>query len=413
MSKNQPTESQKEAIQAITSWFKKESKKKQIFRLFGYAGTGKTTITRLAIEELGLSLSDVSFAAFTGKAALVMNRHGIPASTIHRLIYRVREKDRTKYRELKQKIKGTKDKDKLSLLQAELRKERRELQKPIFELNYESKVVDCKLIVLDEVSMVGSDLGRDLLSFGKPILVLGDPGQLPPIKDTGFFTDCEPDVLLTEIHRQAAESPIIQLATMARQGVPIPPKRFSPLVLRTSRRSADPHHLLNADQVICSRNATRRKLNWRMKQTAGFDSVYPTGSGEKLICLKNRHDLGLLNGMFLELSHVRDLDHLSFSARVTLEDGTELEEAIPFYKGHFDQYVEPDEDRYSQDYFQIRDFGLAEIDWGYAITCHKAQGSQWKNIVVVNEGYGRSREDYSRWLYTAITRAEEGLVILG
>ena len=66
--------------------------------------------------------------------------------------------------------------------------------------------------------MVDEDLGRDLLSFGKPVLVLGDPAQLPPVKGGGFFTEAEPDVMLTEVHRQAADNPIIRAvhATSAR-----------------------------------------------------------------------------------------------------------------------------------------------------------------------------------------------------
>ena len=80
---------------------------------------------------------------------------------------------------------------------------------------------DLRLIVLDEVSMVGDQMACDLMSFGKPILVVGDPGQLPPIQGEGAFTKDMPDVMLTEIHRQAAESAVIRLATMARQGEPI------------------------------------------------------------------------------------------------------------------------------------------------------------------------------------------------
>jgi len=404
---------QQNAIKQVIHWYKHETKQKQIFRLFGYAGTGKTTLTKLVIEELGLNQSRVAFLAFTGKAALVMQRHGIPAATIHSSIYKVHEKDRTVYKKLKAKLKAAKTEAARTEIKRKLASEKRELQKPIFILDEESPISDVSLIVLDEVSMVGEELGNDLLSFQKPILVLGDPGQLPPIKDLGFFTEHEPDAMLTEIHRQAAESPIIQIATMARKGEVIPPIKFSNSVLRTTRQSANPDILLRADQVICSRNVTRRKFNTHMKIAAGFHSPYPTGQGEKLICLKNQRNLGLYNGMFLSLKHIKDLSPIAFSAETTPEFGKKLLQPVPFYKGHFDDYVEPMAERYSQDYFQIRDNHLVEIDWGYVITCHKAQGSQWKNVVVINEGFGRNRETYARWLYTAITRAEEGLVILG
>ena len=96
-----------------------------------------------------------------------------------------------------------------------------QMKKPRFALNPQSDAAHARLIVLDEVSMVGEEMARDLMSFGKPILVLGDPGQLPPINGEGAFTNDAPDVMLTEIHRQAGESAIIRLATMARQGEPI------------------------------------------------------------------------------------------------------------------------------------------------------------------------------------------------
>ena len=73
-------------------------------------------------------------------------------------------------------------------------------------------------------------------------------------------------------------------------------------------------------------------------------------------------------------------------------------------------YVQFDRDRLTRDHRDMR--GLVESSWGYAITCHKAQGSQWENVVVYDDGLGRTAEDRNRWLYTAITRAERGLVIL-
>jgi hypothetical protein len=152
--------------------------------------------------------------------------------------------------------------------------------------------------VLDEVSMVGDGDGRDLLAFGKPILVLGDPGQLPPVKGTGFFTEAAPDVMLTEVHRQAEDSPILRLATLARQGRRSL-RRHDDQVWKMSRHEVSPAQMLQGGQVICGTNATRRRLNTAMKGAAGFEADYPTGGGEKIICLRNRHDLGLINGMYL------------------------------------------------------------------------------------------------------------------
>jgi len=170
--------------------------------------------------------------------------------------------------------------------------------------------------------------------------------------------------------------------------------------------------MLQGGQVICGTNATRRWLNTAMKRAAGFGVDYPTGSGEKIICLKNRHDLGLINGMFLTLTQVRQDpdDAFAFSAMVETEDGTSIGERQSFWRGEYADHIAFDPERGRREW-QVRR-GLIESSWGYAITCHKSQGSQWENVVVFDDGFGRTAEDRSRWLYTAITRAEKGLVIL-
>jgi exodeoxyribonuclease-5 len=147
-----------------------------------------------------------------------------------------------------------------------------------------------------------------------------------------------------------------------------------------------------------------------MKRAAAFDTTYPVGSGEKIICLKNRHDLGLINGMFVSLADIRDEGALSFSAAITTEDGATISGRQHLYKGHYDDHVHLDPERFRRDWKEMR--GLIESVWGYAITCHKSQGSQWENVIVYDDGLSRTAEDRARWLYTAITRAERGLVIL-
>ncbi len=182
------------ALNAVANWLKDEPGSNgtpQVFRLFGYAGTGKTTLARHLAEHAD---GEVKFAAFTGKAASVMRGKGCKgASTIHSLIYRARESGE---------------------------------EIPSFDLWDDAPASKAELIVIDECSMVDAELGRDLLSFGVPVLVLGDPAQLPPIQGGGFFTEAEPDVMLTEVHRQAEGDPIIRLSMNIRAGEYLEPGRY-------------------------------------------------------------------------------------------------------------------------------------------------------------------------------------------
>lgn len=421
-----PSPQQQAAIRAVVDWFRHRTRHRQVFRLFGYAGTGKSTITAAAIAALGLEpmghddgTGGVLFAAFTGKAALVMTRKGTPASTIHSLVYRVSEATPAEIARVEAELAGLRSSlartgpaerafAETAIARLEIRLA--DIHKPTFVLNEQSRLRDADLLVLDEVSMVGPEMAADLLAFGKPVLVLGDPGQLPPIKGQGAFTDAAPDLMLTEIHRQAGESAVVRLATMARPGEPIPAGAHDEHVWKLPRNAVGPAQMLRGGQVICGRNSTRLWLNGAMKAAAGFPAAYPAGGAEKLICLRNRHDLGLVNGMFVALADIRDEGPLAFTAAATTEDGAAVPGRQRFYKGHYDDHVRLEPDRARRDWREVR--GLVETTWGYAITCHKAQGSQFPTVVVFDDGLGRTAGDRARWLYTAITRAEWGLVIV-
>jgi exodeoxyribonuclease-5 len=174
--------------------------------------------------------------------------------------------------------------------------------------------------------------------------------------------------------------------------------------------------MLAADQVIVGTHARRRELNNLMKLAAGFPEPLPTGRGEKIIGLKNEHEHGLFNGQFVSLASIRPGGELFFEADIRTEDGDVLE-GQPVYRGYFDDHVAYDKDRELRDCWVKRD--LAETDWGWAITCHKAQGSGFGNVVVDDRGFGHWLRDCDggelcrQWLYTAITRAAEKLTIIG
>jgi exodeoxyribonuclease-5 len=155
-----------------------------------------------------------------------------------------------------------------------------------------------------------------------------------------------------------------------------------------------------------------------MRAAAGLGGTYlPTGAAEKIICLKNQNDLGLINGMFLTLEDIVDEGSIFFSAVVTTEDGVHVGRMdgegrgrLHIYKGHFEDHIAHDAGRHDRDWKEKR--LLTEATFGWAITAHKAQGSQWENVIVWDDGLGRTDLDRRRWLYTAITRAERGLVLL-
>lgn len=427
------TDRQAEAIRMIVDWFNNRTAEQQVFRLFGFAGTGKTTIMHKAIEALNFSVHDteVMFGAFTGKASLVMRRHGLPrARTIHSMIYSVSEATEAEIDEANKLLVskqlavadlafGSTERFCMDAEIGALELRIKDMKKPRFGLNEQSEVRDAKLVVLDEVSMVGQDMAKDLLSFEKPILVLGDPGQLPPIRGEGAFTMQNPDIMLTEIHRQAAESPIIRLATMARQGQPINFDRYSEAVWKMHMGRLTPEQMLKASQVICGKNATRRDLNNRLRSAAGFDIYNPLPvQGEKLICLKNDGERDLINGMFLEAINCEwatyDVEKYRFMAQLRDADdhGNLIAGGAPqmVYGGHFLDQLQFDEKRLERDYKTRKK--LIEATFGWAITCHKAQGSQWENVIVWDDGLGQTQTDRNKWLYTAITRAESGLIIM-
>lgn len=354
-----------DALQSVNQWFKNDTKQKQIFRVFGYAGSGKTTLAKHFADNInGL----VAYAAFTGKAALMMRKNGCEgASTIHSLIYHTRE-------------------DKKGLI--------------TFELNKASIIKDADLIVIDECSMVDAKIAKDLMSFKKPILVLGDPAQLPPVKGAGYFTECEPDIMLTEIHRQAKDNPIIYLATEIRNGRIPDYGDYGDSRIVNKLNSQD---ALNADQVIVGKNDTRHTLNKKIRKMRGIDAILPV-VGEKLICLKNDHSLGIFNGGMFSVDNIQVQKYEQNFMFMALESDDENARTIPVkvHKSFFtDEVLVPHWKTLKE---------TQEFDYGYAITCHKSQGSQWENVLIYDESW-MFRDDSKRWLYTAITRASEKVTL--
>jgi exodeoxyribonuclease-5 len=257
--------------------------------------------------------------------------------------------------------------------------------------------------VIDECSMVDEDLGRDLLSFGTPVLVLGDPGQLPPVSGGGFFTEQEPDVLLETIHRQARDNPIIDLAQLVREGKELSYGSFGSSQV-INRREVDQSEVLAADQVLVGTNKTRRRYNQRLRDLKEFQGALPA-SGDKLVALRNDPAKGLLNGSLWQVVSAPNSSKPFMNLLIASEDdGMEKQSAkIKVLKAAFEN---PEEEVPWQTKRRYDDF-----DYGYALTTHKSQGSQWDNVYLFDESWA-FREHSQRWLYTAITRAAEKITIV-
>ncbi len=368
---------QDDALLAASRWLKAGDR--QVFRLFGYAGTGKTTLARHLAEGVD---GDVLFAAFTGKAAQVLRSRGASkASTIHSLIYRPKGEETVEDEETGKK----------EVL-------------PMFSLNRQSPLSKAALIIIDECSMVDEDLGRDLLSFGTSVLVLGDPGQLPPVSGGGFFTEHEPDILLEEIHRQARDNPIIELARQVREGNQVMIGDYGDAAKVISKSNVDTDEVLAADQVLVGINKTRRLYNQRLRDLKDFEGPLPA-AGDKLVCLRNDPKKGLLNGSLWQVTSAARTVKPAMNILIRTEnEGVDRHSAkVKLLKSAFE---EPEREIPWQIKRRHDDF-----DYGYALTVHKAQGSQWENVYLFDESYA-FREHRDRWLYTAITRAAEQLTIV-
>jgi exodeoxyribonuclease-5 len=356
---------QADAIDQVGRWLKQGEP--QVFRLFGYAGVGKTTLARHIAEG---ARGETAFAAFTGKAALVMRSKGCAgATTIHALIYRASEG-----------AEGA----------------------PTFTLNADGPASKAGLIVIDECSMVDAELARDLLSFGKPILVLGDPFQLPPVKGAGFFTDGAPDVMLTQIHRQAQDNPIIRLSEVVRSGGELSVGDYGETRV-IPRAAVDPAQVLGADQVLVGVNRTRRAYNQRMRDLKGFCEPLPV-VGDRLVCLRNDRTKGLINGGLWRVEALGGVkkDFVKMTLR-SEDEGSRSTVKAAVLKAFF-------EGKEGELGFALRRES-DEFDYGYALTVHKAQGSQWDDVMLFDESFA-FREHRARWLYTGLTRAARKLTVV-
>lgn len=365
---------QEQAIKAVKKWLA-DPHGPQIFRLFGSAGVGKTTLAvHLAADVPGLVL----FGCYTGKASLVMRKKGCyNAMTLHSMIYRPQQDELT--------------------------------GKLHFSWNGDSDACWASLIVVDEVSQVDEKMATDLLRFGRKVSVLGDPAQLPPVGGAGYFINAEPDFMLTEVHRQAADNPIIRMCTDVREGRGLQLGTYgeSKVLLRGDvDRETMQRYVLSADQVLCGMNRTRASLNARIRQLKGIagDPVdWLPAPGERLVCLRNNREKNLFNGSMRETQRVQTFDkYVEMRVKSLDEEGMSPVD-VATLRCFFDG-TDKDVD------WRVK-MGWDEFTYGWALSVHKSQGSAWDDVLVYDESTV-FREDANKWLYTAISRAAEKVTVL-
>lgn len=359
----------------------------------GYAGAGKSTLVRFIIEALDVPEEDVCYATFTGKAAQVLLKKGNKnVSTLHKLLYKSFPRPDGTF-----------------------------VRIPVEEIPY-------KIVIVDEVSMAPKTIMELLFKYDVHIICLGDPFQLPPVdkNEDNHLLD-NPHIFLDEIMRQAQESEIIRLTMDIREKKPLHAMQGNEVII-VPQYELNTGMLQWADQIICGTNATRISINNQMRELTGKNGG--PQDGDKIICLRNYWEIfadnedPLINGTIGVLNN-------SFSTFYQLPryvGGQQLSVLIANFNtdsgSHFDS-LEMDKLMIStgettldwKTSFKLsknpktRHLVPLEFTYGYAITCHKSQGSEWDKVLVVEEKFPFDKEEHARWLYTAATRAAEKLVI--
>lgn len=396
------TRSQETAFHRIMSWYTTGISK--VFRLGGPAGSGKSYLIKLIAEEVGMSRC--LLITPTGKASNNLIKSGLHSHTIHSQIYTASSEDKIKVKGdwdiLMDEVMNMSDEEVDKLQKSgELQRREESTRRPTiydvnnvdYTLNKPETLEQYQLFIIDEGSMVGEKLLADIMSFNKPILLVGDPHQLQPVNDVSVFTDC--DFYLTDIVRQAQGSPVIWLSQQILQGT-IPSGVFGTSQVRHGEATLD--ELRYADEVLTDTNAARDKLNHKIRPLyiSMRELCEPFAIGDKIICrtnqdLKSNAGFVLTNGAQGYLTKLKNvsMDRLVYSIVMSsweLGDfsfrGTQRPELFK------------------------RDERPAKIELAYAITVHLSQGSEWDNVI-----YAVSKKPTRSALYTAVTRAKNSVLV--
>lgn len=362
------TMGQADFLDGVDKFIYHQAPRKEYLSLSGFPGTGKSYIILELYKRYKDKLSMI-YAVRVGKAVSRLSVQGVPTRTIHSLFYDV---DNSK-NELAFKL------------------------KPELDKHYD-------LIIIDEFSTVDKEMWEDILSFHIPVIVVGDADQLPPI-GTELPHLRVADYRLDEILRQSADSPIIKLARSIVEGSPFTkglyksPDGKSKVLICDAYEIPD-SALMKADQIICGTNKHRDELNKKMRRLYKRFDYFPE-KGDKLICTQNiwQSNVGgspIINGTIGEVVRIKPTAApyllITFKPEYTDETVT-LRVDKSYFTG--ERYVPTP--------------GVYRFEWGYAITVHKAMGSEWDNVVFFDDKM--PKEIVRRFRNTAVTRARRNLIV--
>jgi len=415
------THDQQLAIKKMTMWYNLLDNQ-QYYRLVGYAGTGKTFIINFLIKELGLDpVTQVAFCAYTGSAAMNLVKKGNKnATTIHQLIYDTEVVEKPVFKKKKNKETGLMEDDPNHILRWE---------KHFYTHKKAQLNPLLKLIVIDEYSMASDEILKDILSFGVKVLMVGDSGQLPPVTKPNTYMS-EYDSILEEIVRQKGQSAIIDLSFMARKKIAIPYDTYNEdAEVLPMTYLDDPDDALElytwADQILCGMNRTRKAVNNALRKHLGFTDKIPQ-KGDKVVCTQNNWQLcayspklgtyiALVNGTMGYVEKIKAISVVSkefiMDFRADFDPECIFEDIkVSFY--NFDDTVSSPPSNLGKRGREVTNV----FDFGYCMTVHKAQGNGYGKTLVIAEKMTFAKnfdvEMERRWLYTAITRAENQLIML-
>lgn len=418
---------QREVYEAVLAWQAGSGGSHRVLTLGGVAGSGKSTLVGVLARAFEERRMTVAYAALTGRASSILGRKLAAAGAS--VTGKVRP-------DAKQKAAGAGSSVQLELFDSALKARggpafcgtlHRLLYRAVVNdreelLGWRKRVAldrQYDLLVIDEASMISREVLEDLTVHGVPVLAVGDHGQLPPVGSSGSVVD-DPELRLEKIHRQAAGNPIIALSDVIRRTGVLRTKLADGKQVIFGDRKKDLRRFLRgagglSRGIVCWRNETRVWLNGVTREEAGFEGE--PKKNEVLICLRNAPPVfNGMRGLLTSDSVVPDATPWIVSAEIAFPEENLPSAPMVLCASQFNRpelFREVEELRGLG--IPVRSMSEAGMlfDFGYALTCHKAQGSEFDTgVVYLDRRQDPTSEDWRRWCYTAVTRAKRRLIVL-